>query len=82
VPLDPGAQAAKSTCGFVIATPGTGGPLYLGGFVCSAGGPGGWKARTDDQAIGLEGSANQSLDLWTAAPTASLQAAYDIDVME
>ena len=83
VPEDTGAQAAKASCGFVVPpTVGSGGPLYMGGFVCGAGGPGGWKAKSMSQVMSVEGSANQSLDLFTSSAVANMQADAEIDVME
>lgn len=82
-PSDPGAQACKASGG--IADPfnlGTGGPLYLGGCLIGAGGPGGWKARDISMAPGLEGLANQSIDLATASPVANLGHEFKLSFSE
>src|SRR6266487_4668728 len=65
-PRDIGMQAAKATVGAVDAgvTTGTGGPIYVGGCVSGAAGPGGWVAPNVDSLIVLEGSATQSVDLF------------------
>lgn len=71
-PLDTGTQA----CGAAVGGPnpasiGTGGPQYLGGCVCNAGGPGGWAARDLSMAPALEGSVNQSIDLVSSSALAN-----------
>lgn len=81
IPRDPGTQQAKASVGFVSA-PGTGGPLFLGGFSCGAGGPGLWKARNLNSAAALEGSANQSIDLFAVSSTATSLLYFSIDFAE
>lgn len=70
-PFDSGSQA----CGALVGGPnpasiGTGGPQYIGGCVCGAGGPGMWVARSAGMAPGLEGSVNQSIDLVSSSALA------------
>lgn len=72
---DPGSQAAKATAGWTAAasvTAGTGGPTFLGAFGCGGGGPGGWAAKNPDDVYALEGSANQSIGLWSVSGVASM----------
>lgn len=71
---DAGAQAAKATAGGASAgvTSGTGGPQIVAVCGCGAAGPGGWAARDQDSSCVVEGSANQSMDLFVASGTASL----------
>jgi hypothetical protein len=73
-PKDPGFQACKATAGGASAgvTVGTGGPVIAAMCGCGAAGPGGWAARDPDSVIAVEGSANQSVDLFCASGTASL----------
>lgn len=74
-PKDPGYQAAKHTAGAATGavTSGTGGPTFMGFQAsCGVAGPGAWAARDMDSAPSLEGAANMSLDVFVAAPTASL----------
>jgi hypothetical protein len=75
-PVDPGQQACKATAGWTAAasvTAGTGGPTFLGGCVSGAAGPGGWVAENPDAMYVLEGTANQSVGLWSASGTASMK---------
>lgn len=83
-PRDPGQQACKATTGAVSAgvTAGTGGPTYVGGCVSGAAGPGGWVAPNPDSLIVLEGSATQSIDLWSASGTISLNFEFVIEHVE
>lgn len=73
-PKDPGAQACKATAAGASAgvTVGTGTPIFVGGCGSGAAGPGGWAARDQDASGVVEGSANQSIDLFPASGTASL----------
>jgi len=82
-PRDPGMQAAKATAGMSASagvTAGTGGPTFLGGCLCGAAGPGGWVAPNPDAAHTLEGSATQSLDIFSVSGTVSLN--FDITNLE
>lgn len=83
-PRDPGMQAAKATSGAASAgvTPGTGGPTYIGGCVSGAAGPGGWVAPNTDSLIVLEGSATQSIDLFSASGTISLNFEFAVEHVE
>lgn len=83
-PRDPGAQACKATAAGASGgvTSGTGGPLYIGGCVSGAAGPGGWVAPNPDAMPTLEGSANQSIDLFSASATASLSFEATIEHVE
>jgi len=84
-PKDPGAQAAKATCsgsasaGFT--TPGTG-FVYIGGCVSGAAGPGGWVAANGDSMPVCEGGANQSLDVFSASGTLSLNFELNVEHTE
>ncbi|MBU6430638.1 MAG: hypothetical protein KGR26_16590, partial [Cyanobacteria bacterium REEB65] len=71
---DPGAQAAKSSAGGASAgvTSGTGTAVFVGACGCGGAGPGGWAARDSDATGVVEGSANQSIDLFSASGTASM----------
>jgi len=83
-PRDPGAQAAKATAATSTGaqfTAGTG-PVYIGGCVSGAAGPGGWVAPNADSVPTLEGSANQSIDLFTASGTISLNFEFAIEHIE
>ena len=74
-PIDPGSQASKATAGWTTnasVTPGTGGPQYMGTVLSSGSGPGGWVTENPDAAPTLEGSANQSMDLWSSSGIASM----------
>jgi hypothetical protein len=53
-------------------TPGTGGPLYRGGFGFGGSGPGGWVAATPDAAIGMNAAYAGSLDIYSISGTASM----------
>lgn len=85
VARDPGAQAAKQTCGMSASagvTAGTGGPSFLGACVSGAAGPGGWVAPNPDSLPTLEGSANQSIDLFTSSGTISLNFEFAAETVE
>ena len=74
-PVDIGAQACKATAAWTAAasvTAGTGGPTFLGSFGCGGGGPGGWAAKNPDDLYTLEGSATQSIGLWSNSGVASM----------
>ena len=86
-PSDPGAQACKATAGIGTAatgvvTAGTGGPTLQAFCGSSASGPGGWVAANVDDYKTLEGTANQSQDLFVASPTASLNYEFQLDHVE
>jgi len=84
-PSDPGAQAAKATAGLgtgggtAVVTVGTGGPTLQAMCGCGATGPGGWVAANVDDYKVLEGTANQSQDLFVASPTASMNYEFQVD---
>jgi hypothetical protein len=74
-PSDVGMQAAKATAASSTGaqfTAGTGTKVFVGGCFSGAAGPGGWVAENPDALPMLEGSANQSIDLWVESGTASL----------
>lgn len=73
-PKDPGAQACKATAGGASAgvTSGTGGPTLLGGCVGGVGGGASWVAPNEDSCPKLEGSATQSIDLFSASAATGL----------
>lgn len=73
-PRDPGAQAATATAAGASAgvTSGTGGPTIQALAGSGVGGPGGWAARDSDSVCTLQGSANQSIDLFVASGSVSL----------
>lgn len=83
-PKDIGAQACKATAGAASAgvTVGTGTPVFVGGCMSGAAGPGGWVATNEDSMPKLEASANQSIDLFSASPTASLNFEANIEIAE
>lgn len=83
-PKDPGAQASKATAGAASAgvTSGTGTAVFVGVCGCGGAGPGGWAARDQDAAGVVEGSANQSIDLFTASGTASMNYEAAIEFQE
>jgi hypothetical protein len=82
---DPGVQAAKMTSAWASAgalTVGTGGPVLLASVGCGATGPGGWVAQNPDSMKVLEGSANNSLDLFSASGTASMIHEFMAEIQE
>jgi hypothetical protein len=86
-PSDPGAQACKATAGWsatlaAAITPGTGGPTLQCGCVSGAAGPGGWVAANPDSMKVLEGSATQSLDLFVASGTVSMNYEANLEFQE
>ena len=86
-PKDPGAQVAKATsagsgAGTSLLTSGTGGPTFLGGCVSGGAGPGGWTAVNPDAAPVIEGSANQSLDLFVSSGTVSMNYEANLEIAE
>lgn len=87
-PGDPGAQACKATAGLgtgggvAVVTVGTGGPTLQCICGSSASGPGGWVAANVDDNKTLEGSANQSQDLFVASGTASMNYEFQVDHQE
>ena len=86
-PSDPGAQACKATAGWGataagVVTSGTGGPTFQCGCVSDAAGPGGWTAANPDSMKVLEGSATQSMDLFSSSGTVSLNFEANIEFQE
>ena len=87
-PSDPGAQSCKATAGLgtaggvAVVTPGTGGPTTQCMCGSGAAGPGGWVAANIDDNKVLEASAAQSMDLFVASGTASLNYEFQIDHVE
>ncbi len=83
-PRDIGAQAAKATAGAASAgvTPGTGTVVFLGGCISGAAGPGGWVAPNPDAGMALEGSATQSIDLYSASGSTALNFEFTVEHME
>lgn len=84
-PRDGTIQAAKATAGYAVAavTPGTGGPTLQLSIGCGAAGPGGWVAPNPDSVIGpVESAAAQSLDVFNASGTASLNFELAAEVVE
>jgi len=81
---DPGAQAAKATCGAASAgvTSGTGTAVFVGACGCGVSGPGGWTARDQDSVGVVEGSATMSIDGFCASGTASLNYEAYAEFME
>jgi hypothetical protein len=86
---DPGAQNPKATAAtstgvgagnsqFLLGT----GAVYIGGCISGAAGPGGWVAPNADSLPTLEGSANQSIDLFTSSGTISLNFEFVIEHVE
>lgn len=73
-PKDVGFQAAKHTAGYAVAavTSGTGGPTLLGSIGCGAAGPGGWTAPNPDAVAVIEAGSADSIDVFCASGTASL----------
>ena len=54
-------------------TSGTGGPTYMGGFVCGATGPGGWiSPNLDSYGRTLVGATSASIDLFSSSAQPSL----------
>ena len=74
--------AAGAGGGTGAVTSGTGGPTIVGGCGCGASGPGGWVAANPDAAIGLDGNANKSTDLFSASGTTSLNYEFLMDTQE
>lgn len=85
-PKDPGAQACKALAGAASAgvTSGTGGPTFIGGCMSGAAGPGGWVATNADSMPTLEASAaaTQSIDMFSASPTAALNFEANLEFVE
>jgi len=75
-PNDPGYQAAVHTAAYAAATvtSGTGGPTLLGAFGSGAASPGQWFVPLSalDQGYSLPAAATQSIDVFNAAATPSL----------
>ena len=83
-PRDIGMQACKASSGAASAgvANGTGTLVFMGGCTSGAAGPGGWTAPNPDSLMVLEGSANQSLDLFSASATPSLNYEFTIEFQE
>lgn len=84
-PRDPGSQASSATAGQASAgvTSGTGGPVLQLAVGCSASGPGGWSyLNNPDIAVTLPAAANQSIDIFNSAGTASLVFEIGCDIFE
>lgn len=83
-PDDPGFQACKASAGEASAgvTPGSGTLVFLGGCTSGAAGPGGWTAPNPDSVKVVEGSANQSIDLFASSPTTALNYEFTIEFQE
>lgn len=58
--------------GVNAVTPGSGGPLYRGGFGFGGSGPGGWVAANPDAAIGMNPAYAGSLDIYSISGIASM----------
>jgi len=73
-PHDGTMPAATATAAFAVATvtSGTGGPVLKGGVGCGAAGPGSWVGMDMDAWFSISAAANQSLDVFNASATASL----------
>ena len=86
-PSDPGAQACKATAAWATTnsgtvTSGTGGPTFQCGCVSGAAGPGGWTAANPDSMKVLEGSANNSMDLFSSSGSVTLNWEGNIEFQE
>ena len=83
-PNDVGYQAAKQTAGWAVGAvvSGTGGPTLMLSIGSGTTSPGNWIAPTLDEAYALEGSANQSLDIFCASGAASLNFEQSIGTVE
>ena len=79
-PRDPGMQAAKANAAFSATAPtlfaGGGTPVLQLSVGCGAASGGGWVAVNPDDAIVVEGSANQSIDVFSVAGLAT--AAFEL----
>lgn len=58
--------------GVNAVTPGSGGPLYRGGFGMGASGPGGWVAANPDAYIAMNAGYAGSLDIYSLSGLASM----------
>jgi hypothetical protein len=83
-PNDPGYQASKHTAGWAVATvtSGTGGPTLMLSIGSGTTSPGNWIAPTLDDAYALEAAATQSLDIFCASGTASLNFELSVSTVE
>lgn len=86
-PSDPGAQAAKATAAYAATaagavTAGTGTLVFMCMCGSGAAGPGGWVAANIDDNKTIEGFATQSIDMFVASGTASLNYETQIDHVE
>jgi len=79
---DPGANAATALAGAASGgvTSGTG-PLYVGGCVSGAAGPGGWVAPNQDS-MPVSAATTQSLDLFSSSGTLSLNFEFNVEHVE
>lgn len=80
-PRDPGAQASKATAASG-PTQGSGGGAYHLAFGCGAAGPGGWVAPNPDSMPLIEGGSGDSLDVYSASATASLNFELSAEIVE
>lgn len=83
-PRDVGFQASKATAGYAVAavTSGTGGPTLLGSIGCGAAGPGGWVAPNPDALPVIEAGSADSIDVFNASGTASLNFEMSAEIVE
>jgi len=83
-PRDGTVQASKCTAGYAVATvtSGTGGPTLLLSIGCGAAGPGGWVAPNQDSCPLVEAGSADSLDIFNASGTASLNFELSAEVIE
>lgn len=80
-PRDPGMQAAKCTAAYG-PTAGSGGGTYQLAIGCGAAGPGGWVAPNPDSMIVLEAASGDSLDVYNASGTTSLNYEESLEIQE
>lgn len=80
-PRDPGAQASKASAASAPTTGSGGGAVQLA-IGCGAAGPGGWTAPNQDSMITLEGGSGDSLDVFNASGTISLNYEQSLEIVE
>lgn len=83
-PNDVGYQASKCSAAYsaTTVTSGTGGPTLLASIGSGVSSPGNWVAPSMDEAYAIEGSATQSIDVFNASGTASLNFEMSMGVAE
>lgn len=83
-PRDGTVQASKATAGYAVATvtSGTGGPTLILSIGCGAAGPGGWVAPNPDSMPLVEAGSADSLDIFNASGTASLNFELSAEIVE